>query len=130
MIPLWWSVALAATGILGIWLAGRKNLWGWVIGIVAQILWIGYAIVTEQWGFIASALAYAAVYAVNWRRWAREGRKGVRIAPAAAAPYQLGSFYPRHGVRWTGRSWQPVPPKGPTPTSVVVREGKHWVAYD
>jgi len=70
MVPVWWSIALAATGILGIWLAGRKNLWGWAIGVAAQLLWIAYAIVTQQWGFILSAVAYAAVYGWNWWKWA------------------------------------------------------------
>lgn len=69
-----WSFILAGVGILGIYLAGRRSLWGWAIGVGAQMLWIVYAIVTQQWGFIASALSYAAVYALNWRRWAREQR--------------------------------------------------------
>lgn len=67
-----WSVALAAVGILGIYLAGRKNLWGWAIGCGAQVLWIVYAIVTAQYGFILSALAYALVYGRNWYRWRQE----------------------------------------------------------
>ena len=69
-----WSVALAAVGILGIYLAGRKNLWGWAIGTGAQVLWIIYALVTTQYGFILSALAYGAVYGRNWWRWWVEQR--------------------------------------------------------
>lgn len=71
-MSVWWSIALAAVGILGIYLAGRKNLWGWAVGVGAQLLWIVYAIVTGQWGFILSALAYGWVYGLNWWRWARE----------------------------------------------------------
>lgn len=67
-----WSVALAAVGILGIYLAGRKNLWGWAIGCGAQALWIVYALVTSQYGFVLSAGAYALVYGRNWLRWQRE----------------------------------------------------------
>lgn len=69
-----WSVALAAVGILGIYLAGRKNLWGWAIGCGAQVLWIIYALVTAQYGFILSAVAYGLVYGRNWLRWAHERR--------------------------------------------------------
>lgn len=68
---LWWSIALAVIGILGIWLAGRKNRVGWAIGVGAQVLWIVYAVVTRQWGFIASALAYGSVYGLNWWRWSK-----------------------------------------------------------
>jgi nicotinamide riboside transporter PnuC len=67
-----WSYLLATVGILGIWLAGRRNLWGWALGVGAQVLWIIYALVTDQYGFIVSALAYAVVYARNWYRWRKE----------------------------------------------------------
>lgn len=70
-----WSIALAAVGILGLYLAGRKNVWGWAIGVGAQVLWIAYAIVTQQYGFILSALAYGWVYSLNWWRWRREERE-------------------------------------------------------
>lgn len=69
-----WSYSLAAVGILGIWLAGRKSLWGWAVGVGAQALWIVYALVTGQYGFIVSALAYAAIYGRNWWKWAAERR--------------------------------------------------------
>lgn len=70
-----WSYALAAVGILGIWLAGRKSLWGWAVGFAAQALWIVYALVTDQYGFIVSALAYAAIYGRNWWKWSQERRE-------------------------------------------------------
>lgn len=76
-----WSYGLAAVGILGIYLAGRRNLWGWAIGVGAQALWVVYALVTGQYGFIASAVAYAAVYGRNWARWRAEAR--VRVKPGA-----------------------------------------------
>lgn len=67
-----WSIALAAIGILGIYLAGKKNSWGWFIGLSAQAIWIVYAIVTQQWGFIASALAYGFIYGKNWLAWRKD----------------------------------------------------------
>ncbi|HEY0771767.1 MAG TPA: hypothetical protein VGD31_15685 [Sphingobacteriaceae bacterium] len=70
----WWSWLLAAIGIFGLYLAGKRNLYGWVIGIGVQVLWIAYAIATRQWGFIASALAYAAVNLRNYIRWNNEAK--------------------------------------------------------
>lgn len=72
MIPVWWSILLTAAGVTGLWLAGRRSSWGWAIGLAAQALWIAYAIATQQWGFIISALAYGAVYGRNLQRWRRE----------------------------------------------------------
>lgn len=64
-----WSWLLTAVGVTGLVLAGRKIWWAWLIGLGAQVLWVAYAIATRQWGFIASAFAYGAVYVINTRRW-------------------------------------------------------------
>lgn len=69
-----WSWLLASVGILGIYLAGRRKASGWLVGIFAQLLWISYAIVTRQWGFLFTAFAYGAVYIKNWQAWRREAR--------------------------------------------------------
>jgi nicotinamide riboside transporter PnuC len=81
MVPLWWSILLTAVGVLGIWLAGQRNLWGWAIGVAAQGLWIAYAIATRQWGFIGSALAYGFVYARALYRWRRDALRAREQAP-------------------------------------------------
>lgn len=74
MIPVWWSVLLTTVGVLGIWLAGQHNSWGWALGVAAQALWIAYAIITRQWGFIASALVYGFFYGRNLHRWRRDDK--------------------------------------------------------
>ena len=64
-----WSYLLTAVGVFGLYLAGRKDRRGWMVGIGAQVLWIAYATATHQWGFYVSALAYGWVYAKNARSW-------------------------------------------------------------
>ncbi len=64
-----WSFALMAIGVLGIYLAGKKNKYGWAVGAFAQILWIIYAIATSQYGFIISALVYGWMYIKNFISW-------------------------------------------------------------
>ena len=68
MNPMW-SYLLTAVGVFGLWLAGRKSSGGWAVGVGAQALWIAYAVATEQWGFIASALIYGGVYGRNFWLW-------------------------------------------------------------
>lgn len=68
----WWSWLLAAIGILGLYLAGKRLAVGWLVGVLAQVPWLVYAVVTRQWGFIATAVAYGAVYTRNFLRWRRE----------------------------------------------------------
>jgi hypothetical protein len=64
-----WSWILAAIGVTGIFLVGRKTIWGWLILCVNEVLWIAYALATDQYGFIAMALAYAAVYIKSFIHW-------------------------------------------------------------
>lgn len=71
MNPLW-SYALAALGLAGLWLAGSGRRLGWLFGVAAQILWIAYAIATQQWGFIVTAVAYAVVYLRGARKAAKQ----------------------------------------------------------
>jgi hypothetical protein len=64
-----WSWVLAAIGVSGIYFVGRKTLWGWLILLFNETVWIAYAIATEQYGFIVSAIAYAAVYIRSYLHW-------------------------------------------------------------
>jgi hypothetical protein len=82
----YWSYLLAAVGIYGLWLAGGGQRAGWAVGLAAQLLWIAYAVVTRQWGFIISALAYGFVYARNLQRWKEGDHGGQGRLPAAGAP--------------------------------------------
>jgi hypothetical protein len=72
-----WSIVLSVIGVYGIYLAGRKNQLGWLVGFSAQALWFIFAIVTKQYGFILSALAYGTVYGRNYIRWRNEQKKEV-----------------------------------------------------
>lgn len=75
MIPQYWSWLLAVIGVTGLYLAGSHRLIGWQIGLGVQALWIIYAIMTHQWGFIASALAFGAVNLRNLLKWKRERKE-------------------------------------------------------
>lgn len=84
MAPWWWSWLLAGVGLVGLWLAGSKNRAGWAVGVAAQALWISYALVSHQHGFLASAAGYGFVYLRNWWAW-RTTRQEQPRTPAATA---------------------------------------------
>lgn len=65
----WWSWLLMFVGVTGLYFSGKQKWWGWLIGLFSEILWIIYAIVTEQYGFIIFALVYAIVFAKNAYTW-------------------------------------------------------------
>ena len=60
-----WSWVLGFLGVTGLLIAGNRVWWGWLINFANEILWVVYAVSTEQYGFILMACAYAMVYARN-----------------------------------------------------------------
>jgi hypothetical protein len=68
----YWSWLLAVIGVAGIFLVGRKTIWGWLVLCVNECLWIFYALATKQYGFIVMAVAYALVYVKSYRQWRRD----------------------------------------------------------
>lgn len=65
------SWIIATIGITSMFLAGydgRLRAVGWLLGLMNQLIWIGYALASRQYGFIAGALIYGAVMVRNlWR---------------------------------------------------------------
>jgi hypothetical protein len=74
MTGWYWSVLLAGFGLIGLYLAGRNNYWGWALGLLDEALWVVYAVHTQQWAFCLSAMAYGWVYLRNLRAWTAAGR--------------------------------------------------------
>ena len=68
----YWSWLLAVVGVTGIYVVGRKTIWGWLVLLVNECIWIIYALATKQYGFIAMATAYALVYIKSYRQWRRD----------------------------------------------------------
>jgi hypothetical protein len=78
---LLWSAVLTVTALVGLALVGRGNWWGWAFGLADEALWVVYAVLTRQWPFIASALAYGFVCGWNLRRWIVRSRAGPARVP-------------------------------------------------
>ena len=70
----WWSWILTTVGLTGFFLAGRRVWWSWYINLACQGLWLAYALITEQYGFIVAAGAYSIVFTQNAVKWTREHR--------------------------------------------------------
>ena len=69
---MYWSYLLAVIGVAGIYFVGRKTIWGWFVLLFNEVLWIAYAIITQQYGFIFSAIAYAIIYIRSYVHWSKE----------------------------------------------------------
>ena len=79
-----WSWVLAAIGVTGIFLVGRKTIWGWLVLCVNECIWIAYGLATKQYGFIVMALSYAAVYIKSYLHWRKDILIPISEAKSAA----------------------------------------------
>ena len=82
----WWSYALAPFGLLGLWMSGSRNRWGWALSIGTQVLWLTYAVQTRQWGFIPGSAAYGAIYLRNF----------MKCKPELSEPHAAFAGIPEH----------------------------------
>lgn len=66
-VPHWsWSWILCFTGWGGLLIAGQWHPWGWLLGASVQFIYIGYGLITQQYGFILSGLGYLAISLWNF----------------------------------------------------------------
>jgi nicotinamide riboside transporter PnuC len=70
-----WSYILAGLGVLSIYLTGKKLKSGWLVGLANSGLWIVYGLLTQQYGFLVSAIVFIYVQYRNYAAWAKEERE-------------------------------------------------------
>ena len=66
--PLYWAWLLTGLQVVALWAAGRRQWWAWLLGAGVQPVWIIYAIITGQLGFVPGCLVSAAVQVHNFVR--------------------------------------------------------------
>lgn len=74
MADWYWSWILTIVGVTGFYFVAQKKWWAWFINIGCQFLWLAYALITEQYGFIAASAIYFVVFSRNAYKWTREHR--------------------------------------------------------
>lgn len=76
MISLWWSFILTVIGATGILLAYRSYTAyiGPAVGLAIQVVWVAYAVASQQWWFILGALVYGSTHVYGIAKRRRERR--------------------------------------------------------
>lgn len=65
----WLLTVMGCTTFL---LAGKKVWWAWYLGLATQVVWVVFALVTAQYGFLLGVPLYGAVYTWNAYKWTKE----------------------------------------------------------
>lgn len=76
-----WSWILTALQVSALYLLGRGQGVGWLLGAGIQLCWITYAVLTSQYGFVPGCLISAAVHSWSYLRTVRPSPPRVGEVP-------------------------------------------------
>jgi hypothetical protein len=62
-----WSWLLTTISVVGLWGTAGDRRWGWALNLAGQPLWLAYALLTHQLGFLVSGAAFTVIFARNLR---------------------------------------------------------------
>lgn len=82
-LAFWLSVGIAASGALGLWLAGKGMWQGWAVGLIGQPIWFVFGLVTHGYGLCVTCAMYGTVYTRNLVRARRTSVLGTWREPVA-----------------------------------------------
>lgn len=68
----WWSYLLTAIGLVSWYLIGKKSIFGFIVGIAGQVLWMVYGFVSNQMGFKISAALYGIIQIKAMIDWTKK----------------------------------------------------------
>ena len=78
--PVYWTWALTGLQVMALWVAGRGQAWGWMLGSAVQPGWIACALMTDQLGFVIGCAISTGVQLSAYLRANRaEGRAGAAV---------------------------------------------------
>lgn len=88
-----WSWSLGAVSIVGFLLIGRRVWWAWYVNVFAQVIWIMYWFMADNYGPIVTNVVYILVFVQNSIMWSREYH--IEEAHLPKNERKLGRFFPR-----------------------------------
>lgn len=65
----YWSWILSPVSLIAFWQVGNRHRWAFLLMTVGELLWVGWAVLTHQWGFIPASVIWAGIAFRNWVRW-------------------------------------------------------------
>jgi nicotinamide mononucleotide transporter len=79
-----WVAALS--GVLGVWLTARQNVWCWPIGLVSVLLSALVFLHSRLYGSTALQIVYAALSVYGWYEWLHGGAGDGRLEVSRTPP--------------------------------------------
>ena len=100
--PVYWTWALTGLQVTALWVAGRGQAWGWIVGSAAQPGWIVYAVLTDQLGFVVGcAISTGVQLSAFLRTYGSVGAAGTatRIAEPRGSRFAFATAEEARAIR-------------------------------
>jgi hypothetical protein len=78
----YWSWVLGIVPLFAMWQIGNRHRWAFLLMAVGEVLWVGWAVLTRQWGFVPGSFIWGGIALRNWASWRREAMAGRRAEAA------------------------------------------------
>lgn len=88
---MYWSWILSGLSVVGYFVAGRGQWWGWAFTLGCQALWAVFAVATAQYGFLVGVGFVSPVAFRNMLLWFKNGGPPRPPCPTCAAPAPRGA---------------------------------------
>lgn len=69
ILSQWVSLLISILSLLMVWLMGNKSIWGPLVGLISQVVWVVFTIQTAQWGLLPGVIAFIFVHGRNLYLW-------------------------------------------------------------
>jgi len=63
---------ITAVGLIGFYFTAKKNAFGWLIGILSQLMWVWYAFQAHDLQILFPSFVYTIVYIYCYLSWIRK----------------------------------------------------------
>jgi hypothetical protein len=63
------ELIISLISIIMIWLQGNKDINGWYVNILCQLVWIIYMFLNSAWGFLPLNIAMWFILVRNIKKW-------------------------------------------------------------
>lgn len=66
------SLATSCGTLTTMWLLGRKDVRGWYMGLISQMIWLVFIFSFGAWGLLPLSICLTFMYLWNLRKWRKE----------------------------------------------------------
>jgi hydrogenase-4 membrane subunit HyfE len=66
------SLATSSMTLTTMWLLGKKDHRGWIVGLCSQAVWLLFIFMFAAWGLLPLSVCLTFMYIYNLRKWRRD----------------------------------------------------------